>query len=344
MKRKTQKIVINSVIIALIALGAIWICSLFIHLGHVEYTNNAQVRQDLVPVNCRIQGYVKKIYFDDFQYVHEGDTLLVIEDAEYRLQVAQAEAALQNALAGKMVQGRSVETTRNNIAVTEASIKGIRVLMENAKNDYLRYKNLYDSEAVTKQQFDKMRTDYEALKAKYETMLRQNRGSSLATKEQAQRLSQNAAGIKVAEAALDLARLNLSYTVITAPCDGYTARKIIQEGELMQPGKLALALVNSQKIWIVANYKESQIKHIDVGSRVDIKVDAIPNSSFKGQVCAISDATGSQYSLVPTYNSAGNFVKVEGRIPVKIVFTSASDSSAMHKLHSGMNAVVEVKY
>lgn len=344
MNRRTKKIVINTAIIIVLITGFIWVCSRFIHLGSVEYTDNAQVRQYIVPVNSRVQGFIKEIRFDEYQQVHKGDTLVIIEDVEYRLHLAQAEANWQNTMAGKNVMGTTISTTRNNLSVSDASIEEVRVLLANAKKDYNRYKSLLAKEAVTQQQFDGVKTNYEAMKAKYEMMVRQKHSTALVKKEQTQRLDQNDAAIAVAEAALELARINLSYTVITAPCDGVTSRKTIQEGQLVQPGQTLLSVVDESEVWVIANYRETQTSHIAEGMPVEIEVDAVPGVTYKGRVEAMSKATGAQYSIIPQDNSAGNFVKVEQRVPVKIAFTGENKPEDMKKLRAGLNVECEVKY
>ncbi len=162
--------------------------------------------------------------------------------------------------------------------------------------------------------------------------------------EQTQRLEQTEAGIKLAEAALELARLNLSYTVILAPCDGITGRKDIQEGQLIQPGQTLVDIVDANSKWIVANYKETQTAHIAEGQPVDIEVDAVPGVVFRGIVRSISGATGASFSLFAQDNSAGNFVKVEQRIPVRIEFSPENRPEDMERLRAGMNVECLVNY
>ena len=201
----------------------------------MEYTDNAQVKQHLTPVSTRVQGFIKKICFEEYQTVKKGDTLAIIEDTEYRLKVAQAEADYRNALAGKSAMHTTINTTQNNILVTDAAIDEQRIRLQNAQTDYKRYQELLKEEAVTPQQFDRVKTDYEATQARYEQLLRQKQSTLLQKQEQTQRLEQNESAIKLAEAALNLAKLNLSYTVILATTDGVTGRKNIHEGELVQP-------------------------------------------------------------------------------------------------------------
>lgn len=344
MNHRTKKLAYNILVSLLIIGGISWVCSRFIHLGNVEYTDNAQVKQLIVPVNSRVQGFIEKICFQEYQTVHKGDTLAVIEDTEFRFQLAQAEADYQNALSGKSAMTTTIHTTQNNISVSDAGIEEARIRMENASREYHRYKNLYEKEAVTRQQYDAMKTDYEALRARYELLLRQKQSTALVKQEQTQRLEQTEASIALAAAALELARLKLSYTVIIAPCDGTTGRKNIQEGQLIQPGQTIVDVVDANDIWIMANYKETQTANIHEGQKVHLEIDAVPDVTFEGIVKAISRATGASFSLIPQDNSAGNFIKVEQRIPVRIEFAGNNRPEDLERLRSGMNAECEINY
>ena len=307
--RKTQKIIYNIVIICLLIGGVTYVCSRFIHLGNIEYTDNAQVKQHITPINTRVPGFIKKIYFDEYQQVRKGDTLLIIEDAEFRLRVAQAEADLANATARELN----------------------------------RFEKLLQEDAVTKQQYDNVHTAYEAAKARYEQVSRAKMSTSLVKSEQTHRLGQNEAGVRLAEAALELARLNLSYTVIIAPCDGTTGKKEILEGQLVQPGQTMVDIVDSSDLWVIANYRETQLPNIKEGAEVEITADAVPNVTFKGVVESISDATGAAFSMIPQDNATGNFVKVEQRIPVRISLKGNKPEDLKH-MRAGFNVECEVKY
>lgn len=157
-------------------------------------------------------------------------------------------------------------------------------------------------------------------------------------------MAQSDAGVELAKALLASAELNLSYTVIVAPCDGYTSRKEIQVGQLVQPGQTLLDVVDSADLWITANYKETQLHHIEPGAAAEVKVDAIPGVVFNAEVVAISKATGASLSLLPQDNSAGNFVKVRQRVPVRLELTADNDADAVARLRAGMNVECEVKY
>lgn len=344
MNHRTKKIISYIVTILVIAAAGLWVASKFAHFGNVEFTDNAQVRQQIVPVNSRVQGYIKEIRFNEYEPVKKGDTLVIIDDADMKLRVAQAQADYQNALAGRSVADRTIGVASANVAVTEASIAEAKVVMDMAETDFNRYSALLEQDAVTRQQYDAAKTDYEAKKARYLMLARQRSATSSVVAETRQRIAQNDAGIDLAAALLASAELNLSYCVITAPCDGYTSRKEIQVGQLVQPGQTLLDVVDSGDVWVAANYKETQLHHIAPGSVVEIKVDALHGVVFRGTVGAISKATGASLSILPQDNSAGNFVKVRQRIPVRINFSPDNNPDDMQRLRAGMNVECEVKY
>ena len=302
MKHRTKKRIYNVFAVALLVVAIVWVCAKFVHLGNVEFTENAHIEQHIVPVDARIQGFVKEVRFGEYEHVEKGDTLLIIEDAEFRFLLAQAEANYANATTDKSAMHNVISTTRTNIAVTEATIEEARIRLENAERNYLRYKSLLADDAVTRQQYDNMATEWEAAKARYEVLVKQRESVEAVSREQNTRLGQNDAGIAVAEAALDLARLNLSYTVVLAPCSGTTGRKDIHVGQLIHPGQRIVDIVDESEKWVVANYKETQIENIRPGAEVEIEVDAIPNVVFKGVVRSLSQATGGSMSMLPQDN------------------------------------------
>lgn len=333
----------NIIVLALLIVGASVVILNFAHFGRVEWTDNAHVRQHITPVNTRIQGFIREIRFEEFQPVRKGDTLVIIEDAEFRLALAQAEAGLVNAEAGSRATTTGMATTSSNIGVTDAAIEELRVTMENAQREDSRFQRLLAQKSVTQQQADNAHTAYLAARARYDATIRQRHSQTLVRSEQGHHLRQSEAAIDVARAQLDLARLNLSYTVITATADGVVGRKEIHEGQLVQPGQTMVDIVAGNELWVVANYRETQLPHIAVGARVRIKVDAVPDVKYTGTVERISDATGSAYSLIPQDNATGNFVKVQQRVPVRISL-EGNKPEELAKLRAGLNVECEVEY
>lgn len=309
----------------------------------MEYTDNAQVRQHITPVNTRIQGFIRKICFEEYQPVHKGDTLLLIEDAEFKLQLAQAEANLANARSGKQVASAGMATMTNNLQVNDAGIEEARVQLADARREAARYQKLLEKDAVTRQQYDKVQTAAQAAQARYDQLLRAKRTTSLTRNEQARHLEQNQASIRLAEAAVELARLNLSYTAVIATCDGMTGRKEIHEGQLVQPGQTMVEIVDNSDLWVIANFRETQMPHIRPGAQVKVTADAVPGVSFSGKVESVSNATGAAFSIMPQDNATGNFVKVEQRVPVRISLRG-NDARLLQRLKAGYNVECSIKY
>lgn len=342
--KKQIKRAYNAVVVLLLICVTVYVAGRFIHWGDVEYTDDAQVQRHITPINTRVQGFIKEIRFEEYQRVKRGDTLVIIEDAEYRLQLAQAEAALRGSRSGSSATSASITTTESNVNVASAGIEEAKVNMENALNDYKRYSALIEKDAVTRQQYDAVQARYEAAKARYEQASASKRSTSLVKNEKSHLLSQSSAGVSVAQAAVNLARLNLSYTVIVAASDGVMGRKDIHEGQLVQPGQTLARIVDDGTVWVIANYRESQLKHINVGNKATFTADAIPDKEYHGYVEALSPATGSAYSTVPADNATGNFVKVEQRVPVRIALTKDNDPKDVALLKTGLNVEITVEY
>ena len=333
-KKKIHTYLYNVLIVACLLGGAAYAVSQFMHFGSGEFTDNARVCQNIVPQNCRVQGFIREVRFTEFQQVKKGDTLAIIEDSEFRLRLAQAEADLLRAQQGSRGTASSIVTTKTSMGVTDAGIEAARVQMDNAKREDARFEKLLGQDAVTRQQYDKVHTGYLSAKAAYEQALRSRQTQSAVVAEQGHHLSASEQGIELARRAVDLARLNLSYCYIIATCDGTVGSKDIHVGQLVNPGQTLVSIVDKGERWIEANYKESQLPHIKVGNKVQITADAVPGVKYTGTVERISDATGSAFALIPIDNATGNFVKVEQRVTVRIKLDGNADNA---KLKGGYN-------
>lgn len=333
-KNRLYRYSYNALIVLCLLGGAVYVVSQFIHFGRGEFTDNARVRQNIVPQNCRVQGFIREVRFTDFQQVQKGDTLAIIENVEFRLRLAQAETDLIRAQQGSKGTASSIVTTKTSMTVTEAGIEAARVQMENAQREDTRFKNLLSQDAVTRQQYDQVHTAYLSAKAAYEQAVRSRQMQSAIVAEQGHQLSASEQGIELARRAVELARLNLSYCYIIATCSGTVGAKEIHEGQLVNPGQTLVSIVDSGERWVEANYKESQLPHIKVGSKARITADAVPGIQYTGTVERISGATGSAFSLIPIDNATGNFVKVEQRVTVRIKLDQNDDVA---KLKSGYN-------
>ena len=328
--------------VVIIAWGLYQSVCLFLNYKRTETSNDAQIEQYISPVNLRASGYIKKIYFTEHQTVKKGDTLLVLDDSEYKIRVMEAEAALKDAEAGATVVGATLQTTQNSASVYDASIAEIEIRLSKLQKDLQRYKNLVSRNAATPIQLEQIETEYEATLKKLEVVNRQKKAALSGVDEVAYRRMNTEAAIQRATAALEMAKLNLSYTVVVAPSDGKLGRRSLEEGQYIPAGQTITYILPDGQKWVIANYKETQIENLTIGQEVDITVDAISDHSFVGKITAISGATGSKFSLVPTDNSAGNFVKIQQRIPVRIDFTGISEEENS-RLAAGMMVVVKTK-
>ncbi len=196
--KKQIKRIYNVVVIAALVVAVGWICSRFVHWGNVEYTDDAQVWRHITPINARVGGFIKEVRFDDYQHVHKGDTLVIIEDAEFRLSLAQAEAGWRGSRSGSSAVSASMSTTHSNVRAASAGIDEARVQMENAEKDYRRFEQLLAKDAVTRQQYDNAKAHYEAAHARYEAARNRQQATTQVLGEQQQRLGESAAGESVA--------------------------------------------------------------------------------------------------------------------------------------------------
>ena len=357
-KKKKSNIakLINLVVLVMVLGGLFWVVKSYFNFGNDKYTNAAQVESFINPINTRVSAYIKEIRFVEHQPVKKGDTLMILDNREILTQVGQAEAAYMAALASKNVTSQSVNTASNNVntvganvQAASAGIKAAKARLWNAEQNFNRYQNLLKDEAVTRQQFDQIKTEYESQKAQLEVQIAQlqsvvntKSSSELTVNEVKSRLGMNDAEIKRAENALEMAKLNLSYTVITAPHDGIMGRRSVNVGQLLNPSQQVATIVDINNVWITANYRENQMENVKIGGLAKVTVDALGGKEFEGKITAISGATGARYSAVPVDNSTGNFVKVQQRIPVRIEFTDKNKIEDLKQLRAGMNVQVTI--
>lgn len=307
-----------------------------------ERTDDAQVEQYVSPINVKVAGYIREIRFTEHQRVRKGDTLLIIDDREYAIALQQAEASLMDAHSGRKVVGNTLNTASNSASVYDASIEEAELRVAKLQRDYDRYAKLLEKKASTPVIVEQYKTELDMAKARVCALKRQREAARWSVSEVSQRQENAEAAILRAEAAVDMARLNLSYTVVTAAADGCVGRRTIEEGQLVSPGQTITTLIPDTRKWVVANFKETQMSRIRMGQTVEISIDALPDKSFQGTITAISAATGSKYSMIPTDNSAGNFVKIQQRIPVRIDFGDELGAEDNRRMAAGMMCEIKV--
>jgi membrane fusion protein, multidrug efflux system len=327
------KLVASTLVVSGITLG-VWF---YIFNKNHEETNDAQVEQYVTPIMSRITGYVQEVRYEENQLVQKGDTLVVIDNREYKSKLDVALADVQNAKQNSVVAERNVKTTSGTSAISESQLSAAKTDLWKAKLEYDRYKSLVKEEAATQQQLEKVKADYELAQAHCQEIKNRIQLANLTTSQAQANVPTTATVIQSKQAIADNAALYFSYTVVTAPYDGWVGKKTIQPGQLIKEGQSLVSIVSKEK-WITANYKETQLQYLKVGQKVTVKADAVKGRDFNGIITSLSPASGARFSLLPPDNATGNFVKIEQRIPVKIKLEGNDTQTDF--LRAGMNITV----
>lgn len=350
-KNNTRFIIVLAV---LVLGGATFGITKYTHAQHHEETDDAQIDAHISPIIPRISGYVTDVRVKDNQVVKKGDTLVILDNRAESIRVSEMEAALEVASKNLGVANASTTASRANvssyeanISTADAQIEAAKVTLKRASQDYERYSNLIKDHSITQQQFEQAEAakltaerQLQVLTDMKNAAIRQAHAASSQSNATAQQVSVVNATIEQRKADLENAKLNLSYTVITAPQDGRVSKVNVQLGQLLQAGQTLFSVVNENEPWIVANFKETQVSRMHEGQNVNIHVDAYPGHEFHGKVTSFSPATGSRFALLPPDNASGNFVKVVQRLPVKIEFDG--NDPKVKELRAGMNVDVDV--
>jgi len=283
-----------------------------------QVTDDAYVRGDITPLSAKVEGYVRRVAVDDFDRVKKGDPVITIEDDDYRAKVAQAEADLLGAQAAIENLKARKETQHAQVAEAETVITATQADVERTRLEAARQRELVATTFGTRQKFEQADAD----EKRFAATLARNRAELDAQRRQLAVLDtqelQLRADAKAKQAALDLAKINLGYTRIVAPVDGMVSERGVRDGQYAHAGTQVISVVPLDNVWVVANYKETQLTHVALGQRAEIRVDTFPGVVIKATVDSIAPASGSQFSLLPPDNATGNFTKVVQRIPVKL--------------------------
>ncbi|MFV5691922.1 HlyD family secretion protein [Flavobacterium sp. LT1R49] len=354
-KKKTNtKFII--ILVTLIVLGGTYGTYKYMHSLSHEETDDAQIEKNMNPIIPKVSGYVDKVYIKDNDFVKKGDTLFTIDKRDYQLKIDEASAALLAAEGNFEVSKADIGSALANISVSDANVQSAGGNIETAKirlgritSDYNRYENLYKNHSITKQQYEQALAAKQEAESQIRILQQQEKASSYQksvivakSKVSGKQTEVAAANIKRAEAMLEAAKLNLSYTAVTAAIDGQVSKIDIQPGQLVQPGQSLFYIINNSNAWIIANFKETQLNKMIIGQKVTIKVDAYPDYDFEGTLTSFSPATGSRFSILPPDNATGNFVKTIQRLPVKINLNASNDVEKIKLLRPGMNVDVDV--
>jgi membrane fusion protein (multidrug efflux system) len=337
-------------VLGLVALAALlgvgWGLKQWLYGRSHESTDNAQVDGHLVPVLAKVSGYVTAVNVAENDRVRGDSTLVKIDEREYAVRLAQADADLAAARAqagGRGVAGQAeaqVENAAGQRAALDANIGVARANAVKAESDLNRVRELAAKQVVSKQQLDAAQAAADAARAQLLAAQRNASaaGAGVTNAEAGVRLAQ--ARLAAAQAARDNAALQLSYTRVTSPVGGIVSRKQVEVGQLVQAGQPLLTVVADTGVWITANFKETQLSDLRVGQAVELEVDAYGGCTAKGKVESVSAATGAKFALLPPDNATGNFTKVVQRVPVRIAITEGCGKE--QPLRPGMSVAAHV--
>jgi membrane fusion protein (multidrug efflux system) len=282
-----------------------------------QRTNDAYLESDLTPITSKVAGYVQELPIQDYDHVHKGQVLAQLVDIDYRAAVAQAAASIASATAqGQTLKAQS-QLQLSNIEATRAVVAASSALRDQNDRDLARQARLFATGSSSTEIAEKLETTH----AQLEAQLAQNRAQESAAERQLSvidgQLAQNAAALDSARAALAVAHLNLQYTKIIAPQDGVIGQRQVKPGQFVGAGTQVTTLTPAN-IWVIANYKETQVTHMAVGQPAEITVDSFPGRTLRGHLLAFAPASGAEFALLPPDNATGNYTKVVQRIPIKI--------------------------
>ncbi len=329
--RKPAFAVFFIVLLLLSAGGVVY----WMHARHFESTDDAYIDGHAVPISPQVPALVATVHINDNQFVHKGDLLIELDPTDYQAALAQTRGS-EASVKGKLEQARTgVTAAQSAVAQSQAELDAANVNFENSDRDLKRYQGL-DERAKSQQQLDAATMTQKTAAAQV-----QQAKARLATSE-AQVSSAKASVIAAegdyqkAQADTARAQINLNYCRIVAPADGRVTNKNVDPGMYITSSTQLFVLVPAD-VWVVANFKETQLDHMQPGQPVKIKVDAYPDREFRGTVQSVQAGTGSRFSVIPSENATGNFVKVVQRVPVKITFDGDVNSDESHLLFPGMS-------
>jgi membrane fusion protein (multidrug efflux system) len=342
---KSRSNLTRVVIIAVAALAVV--TGAVIGLKHWQYftsheeTDDAEVEGHISPVLPRVSGYVTQVLVSDNQRVDAGQKLIEVDPKELDLRVAEADAALQNAGADEATAEAALSGSRAAALTAAANVETALVRQRKTAADLVRDTNLFKTGAITDSQLTDTKAAADTAAAEVDAVRAEARTADLQISVSAARVAASKTEAAEKASALDYARLQRTYGSVTAPIAGLISRKNVETGQYVQSGQTLLSVASDTDVWVVANFKETQLTRMKPGQSVEFEADSYPGVVFHGKVESISAATGARFALLPPDNSTGNFVKVTQRVPVKIVLTQAPD--AEHPLRPGMSVDAAVR-
>ncbi|MBS1681907.1 MAG: HlyD family secretion protein [Bacteroidetes bacterium] len=311
-----------------------------LHNLNYESTDNAQIETNAIPIVSRLAGFIDSLSVIDYGEVKENQLLISIDDREYVLAALQAETDLANARADLSNTEAQLNNSLANKQVAIANQDVQQTRLQKATDDLKRDEALFKDGAITQKQLEDSRNNVESAQKQLTANQKQVAFATSQVRTSEAQIKKAQATVETRIAALELAKLRLSYCNVYAPVSGQIGKRNLEVGQYVQPGQPLMTVVNKEKFWVVANFKETQLEKMKVGQEVNVLLDGYPDIEIKGKVSSMSLATGAKFSLLPPDNATGNFVKITQRVPVKIEL----DNDAKYKdiLRAGLSVEVEV--
>ena len=309
-------------------------------LRFLQSTDDAYVQSDVSLISPKVEGYIKKVRVADNQEVAEGAVLFVIDDRDFKAKVAQAEAAVATEEAIIATYESRLKLQQSMIEQAAATVNSAEADLAREQQDYKRYNALLSTDFASRQRFEQAEADArkgEAAVAKSRAGFAAEQ-NQLAVQRSQQREEQ--AKLQQARANLQLAQNDLDNTVIRAPISGVAGNRAGQVGQYVKAGTQLLSLVPLSRVYVTANFKETQLTHMRPGQLAEVSVDAYPDLTLEGRIESFAPASGAQFSLLPPDNATGNFTKIVQRVPVRVALPANSPLTG--RLRPGLSVTVTI--
>ncbi len=333
---KKKRVIVPAITAVIFFLAGIYF---MIHSIYYQSTDDAFVEGHIVSIAPRVSGPVEQMLIDDNMPVKKGQLLIVIDPNDYEVKLAQTKAKLAEAKATLNISEKDITRSKSGVQESSHDVASTSSKLDFAKKDYKRYSDMYKEGISSKQDYDSSKTGLTVAKSNYNSAIEKQKAAKAMLDSAKAKKEATLADIERLEAEVKECELNLSYTKIYAPQDGLITNRNVEKGNYVQIAQPMFAIV-PEKVWVVANFKETQLTNMKAGQPVAIKIDTYPGKKFKGHVDSIQRATGAKASLFPPENAVGSYVKIVQRVPVKIVF---DEDISKYNIVPGMSVVPEVK-
>jgi membrane fusion protein (multidrug efflux system) len=313
----------------------------WLHSRHYENTDNASIEATNVPILARVAGYVDSLVVADYDVVTAGQLLVTIDSREYKIALQQAEADQQQAVADLENARAGLLNADRNLALAKSNLDVQKARLDKSQADLQRDQALFNDGSITRKQLEDSKSNQLIAQRQFNSNQDQVGTANAQLSTARAQIQKAQAQIETRKALVDQAKLRLTFTTLYAPASGKVGKKSVDKGQYVQPGQTMFTIINSEKFWVIANFKETQLEKMKEGQEADLYLDGYPDTVIKGKVVSMSEATGAKFALLPPDNSTGNFVKITQRVPVKIEIQDIEKYRGI--LRAGLSLTAEVK-